>query len=64
MLRIEIKEGEKIERAIKRYRRKYRDTKVKQKIRDKQAYVKPSTKRREQIQKAKYKEQYLLDKEN
>jgi small subunit ribosomal protein S21 len=63
MLKIEVKEGERIERAIKRYRRKHRDTKVKQKIRERQAYKKPSTRRREQLQKARYKQQYLLEQE-
>lgn len=63
MLIIEIKEGEKIERAIKRYRTKVRDTKLKQEIRERKQYKKPSEKLREQLQKARYKEQYLLNKE-
>jgi len=63
MLIIEVKEGEKIDRAIKRYRRKHRDTKRKDEIRNRKHYTKPSTKRREQIQKAKFKEQFLLGKE-
>lgn len=63
MLKIEIKQGENIERAIKRYRRKFRDTKLRQEIRTRREYVKPSVKRREQIQKARYKEQLFLSKE-
>lgn len=63
MLKIEIKEGEKTERAIKRYRRKVRDTKLKQETRERKHYKKPSKKRREQVQKARYKERYLLNKE-
>ncbi|WP_250435109.1 30S ribosomal protein S21 [Hanstruepera flava] len=54
MLRIEIKEGENIERALKRYKRKHRNVKVMQNLRDKQFFTKPSVKRRREIQKAAY----------
>ena len=64
MLKIQINEGEKIERAIKRYRRKVRDTKLKQEINDRRHYKKQSKKRREQIQKAKYLEQYRQKEES
>ena len=54
MLRIEIKEGENIERAIKRYKRKHRNVKVMQNLRENQYFTKPSVKRRREIQKASY----------
>ncbi|OBX25654.1 small subunit ribosomal protein S21 [Gelidibacter algens] len=54
MLRIEIKEGENIERAIKRYKRKHRNVKVMQNLRENQYFTKPSVKRRRQLQKASY----------
>ena len=54
MLIVEVKEGEKIERALKRFKRKYRDTKVLQKLRDKQHFTKKSIQRRKEIQKAQY----------
>ena len=54
MIRIEIKEGENIERALKRYKRKHRNVKVMQNLRDKQFFTKPSVKRRRVIQKASY----------
>lgn len=63
MLIIEIKEGENIERALKRYKRKYRNVKVLQDIKEKKHFVKKSTRKRELVQKAKYKQQYLRDKE-
>ena len=63
MLRIEIKEGENIERALKRYKRKHRNVKVMQNLRDKQYFTKPSVKYRRQIQKASY-IQGLRDAEN
>ena len=64
MLKIEVKEGESIERALKRYKRKYRRTKVLDQIRERQHYTKQSTERREALQKAEYKQQYLLENED
>lgn len=63
MLRIEIKDGENIERALKRYKRKHRNVKVMQNLRDKQYFTKPSVVRRREIQKAAY-IQSLRDAEN
>lgn len=63
MLKIEIREGENIERAIKRYRRKFRNTKILDEIRERQHYTKKSKKRREEIKKAIYREKYLLERE-
>ena len=63
MLRIEIKEGENIERAIKRYKRKHRNVKVMQTLRENQYFTKPSVKNRRQMQKATY-IQGLRDQEN
>ncbi|WP_452599748.1 30S ribosomal protein S21 [Pontimicrobium sp. MEBiC01747] len=63
MLRIEIKDGENIERALKRYKRKHRNVKVMQNLRENQFFTKPSVKNRRQIQKASY-IQSLRDAEN
>lgn len=54
MIRIEIKEGENIERVLKRYKRKHRNVKVMQNIRETQFFTKKSVKRRREIQKASY----------
>ncbi|WNH08987.1 30S ribosomal protein S21 [Thalassobellus suaedae] len=54
MLKIIIKDGENIERALKRYKRKHRNIKVMQNLRESQFFTKPSVKRRRQIQKAEY----------
>ncbi len=59
MLKIEIKEGENIERALKRYKRKYRKTKVLDRIRNRQFYTKDSAQRRETQKKAEYRQKYL-----
>ena len=58
MLIIPIKEGENIERALKRYKNKYRKTKQLPTLRSKKHFTKKSQKRREEIAKARYKEKY------
>ncbi len=63
MLKIEVKEGESIDRALKRYKRKYRRTKVLDKIKDRKHYVKQSTERRETLKKAEYRQKYLEENE-
>lgn len=62
MLIVKVKEGEKIERALKRMKRKYRNTKVMQNLRGRRYYTKPSVARRQQVQKAAY-IQSIRDKE-
>lgn len=54
MLKIIIKEGENIDRALKRYKRKHRNIKVMQNLRERQFFTKPSIKRRREVQKAAY----------
>jgi len=54
MLKIIVKDGESIERALKRYKRKHRNIKVMQNLRENQFFTKPSVKRRREIQKASY----------
>jgi len=54
MLVVKVKDGEKIERALKRMKRKFRDTKVLQNLRENQYYTKKSVAKRKQIQKAAY----------
>jgi|TARA_R110002050_G_scaffold235581_1_gene371455 small subunit ribosomal protein S21 len=63
MLKIKLKKGEKIESALKRLKRKFRDTGVLKQVRDRKEFIKPSVTRRRQIQKAKY-IQNLRDQEN
>ena len=54
MLVIPVKEGENIERAIKKYKKKFEKTKVMREIRTRKEFIKPSVKRRATIQKAQY----------
>ena len=63
MLIIQVKDGENIERALKRYKRKTRNTKLINQLRERKNFTKKSVRRRKQIDKAAYK-QYLQDQEN
>lgn len=54
MLIISVKEGESIERALKKYKKKYEKTKVVKNLRIRQQFTKPSVERRSEIIKAKY----------
>tara|TARA_B100000780_G_C21073831_1_gene432206 strand:+ start:815 stop:1003 length:189 start_codon:yes stop_codon:yes gene_type:complete len=56
MLIIPVKEGDSIERALKKYKKKYERTGVMRELRDRQKYTKPSIVNREQKLKAIYKE--------
>ncbi|MCE2611717.1 30S ribosomal protein S21 [Flavobacteriaceae bacterium D16] len=64
MLKINLKPGENIDRALKRYKRKVRNVKQMDEIRERKQYTKPSKKRREQIKKAKFRQEYLNRLEN
>ena len=54
MIIVPLKEGENIERALKRFKRKYERTGVVKELRRRQAFVKPSVQKRKQKQRAVY----------
>lgn len=54
MLIIEVKEGESIDRALKRYKNKHRNVGVIKELRQRKEFTKPSVKRRKEILKAVY----------
>ncbi len=54
MIVIPVKEGENIERALKRFKRKFEKTGVVKELRERQKFTKPSIKRREEVKKAVY----------
>ncbi len=56
MLIIPVKEGENIERAIKKYKKKFDKTKVMRELRDRKEFTKPSVLKRQQKIKASYKQ--------
>ncbi|WP_437395672.1 small ribosomal subunit protein bS21 [Flagellimonas lutimaris] len=59
MLKIKLVPGENIERALKRYRNKVRNTKQLKNIRNNQEFTKKSKEKREMVAKAIYKNEYL-----
>lgn len=63
MLIIPIKEGENIDRALKRFKRKFDKTGAKRELQIRKQFTKPSVERRAQVQKAQY-IQRLKDQEN
>jgi small subunit ribosomal protein S21 len=54
MIVIPIKEGENIERALKKFKRKFEKTGVVKELRNRQAFIKPSITKRQQKLKAIY----------
>lgn len=54
MLVIPVKEGENIERALKKFKKKFERTGTMRQLRARQEYIKPSVSRREQLKKAIY----------
>ncbi|MFN4762785.1 30S ribosomal protein S21 [Gillisia sp. Q332] len=54
MLIIPVKDGENIDRALKRFKRKFDRTGTMRQLRSRQAFAKPSVVRRAQVQKAEY----------
>jgi small subunit ribosomal protein S21 len=62
MLIIPVKEGENIDRALKRFKRKFDRTGRMRQLRKRQQFTKPSIERRQQVLKARY-IQHLRDQE-
>ena len=54
MLQIPVKEGESIEKALKKYKKKFERTGVLKQLRTRKEYIKKSVVRRQQVIKAQY----------
>ncbi|HKL72415.1 MAG TPA: 30S ribosomal protein S21 [Marinilabiliaceae bacterium] len=63
MIIVPIKEGENIERALKRFKRKFEKTGTMREVRARQAFNKPSVIKREQKMKAIYIQQLQQEEE-
>ena len=63
MLIIPIKDGENIDRALKRFKRKFDKTGAMRQLRARNQFIKPSVQNRQKIQKAQY-IQHLRDSES
>lgn len=63
MLIINIKEEESIDRALKRYKRKFQSTGLLKELRRRKNFTKPSVKRRNEILNAQYRQKMYGDKD-
>ena len=57
MLIIEVKSTENIDKALKRYKRKFQNTRQMRELRARKQFTKPSVKRRHELLKAAYKQE-------
>lgn len=57
MLIIDSKDCENIDKALKKYKKKFEKSRTLLELRDRQSYTKPSVKRRSEVLKAVYKQQ-------
>ena len=60
---VQVKEGENIERALKKFKRKFEKTGIVRELRSRKTFEKPSVKRREQKNKAIYVQHLQLEEE-
>jgi small subunit ribosomal protein S21 len=56
MIVVAVKEGESLEKALKKFKKKFEKTGIVRELRDRQKFTKPSIRRREEILKAVYKQ--------
>jgi len=63
MLIITVKDGESIDKALKKYKRKFDRTGVVRQLRSRQQFTKPSVTKRQQRARAAYKQQMLSKEE-
>ena len=56
MIIVNVKENESLDKAIKKFKKKFEKTGVVRELRERQAFTKPSIKRRMQVIKAAYKQ--------
>ena len=63
MIIVPLKEGENIERALKKFKRKFEKTGVVKELRDRQAFTKPSVRARAQKIKAVYRQAMQISEE-
>ncbi len=54
MIVVPIKEGENIERALKKFKRKFEKTGIVKELRARQAFKKPSERKRDEVKRAVY----------
>lgn len=57
MLIVDARDSDSIDKALKKYKKKFEKAGVLRELRKRQSYVKPSIRRRNEVLKAKYREQ-------
>ncbi len=62
MLIIDSKDCENIDKALKKYKKKFEKSRVLLQLRERQAFIKPSIRRRTEVLKAVYKQQMATGK--
>lgn len=63
MISVRLKDGENVDRALKRFKKKFERAKVLKQLRAKTFFVKPSVARRKELQKATHKQSMKESKE-
>ena len=63
MIIVQVKEGENIEKALKKFKRKYEKTGIVKELRSRQAFEKPSVTNRKKMMKAVYVQKLRQSKE-
>ncbi|MFK7899441.1 MAG: 30S ribosomal protein S21 [Cyclobacteriaceae bacterium] len=61
MIIINVKENETVDRALKRFKKKFEKTGVLKELRARKKYEKPSVQKRDMLIKAKYKEKMIRE---
>lgn len=64
MLKVKVKDGENIEKALRQFKRKCNETKLVKQLRDRKEYVKPSVARRKQKLDVIYKNKKRIENED
>jgi small subunit ribosomal protein S21 len=64
MLRVKVKKGQNVDKALKLFKRKFKNTGILKELRERQKFTKKSRKRRLMKDKAIYKQKYLNNLDN
>lgn len=60
MIVVQVKEGESLEKALKKFKKKFEKTGVVKELRERQKFTKPSIRRRETVIRAVYRQKLQL----
>ena len=61
MIVVEIKDGETLDKALRRYKKKFEKTRILKEVRRRAYYTKPSVENRERVKRAVRRSQYILE---